>query len=116
MRPLTGLELTHRIVDRPAVAEGEAQDAVQRRERPGGRFLRAALGAQGGEERGDIVDADRPDQTTAERWQQMLVEVVTVRLQSPFAPLPGSDPLLEARKPAARQRGEAQLRRDGEGP
>jgi len=116
MRPLTGLELAHRIVDRPTVAEGEAQDAVQRRERAGGRLLRAALGAQGGDERGDIIDADRPDQTTAERRQQMPVAVVTVRLQRSVAPLPGSDPLFEARKPAARHRGEAQLRRDGEGP
>jgi hypothetical protein len=80
MWPLVGLEPTHRIVDDPAVAEREAHDAVQRRERSGARLLRAALGTQGGEELCHILDMDGPHQTSTEDREEMLVEVVAVRL------------------------------------
>jgi len=98
---LVTLELLDRVVTDPVVAHGEPHHVPQGAERAGRGLLRAAALAQAIEQVSDVRHRDLANQTTADHWQHVAVEVVAVDLERPHSPLTAVDATLVALKPPA---------------
>jgi hypothetical protein len=109
-RALLGLEQLDWIGRDPAVAAGEAQDAMQRSEGVGGGLWRAPGGAEFGDQIGDVLDPERSDPPVAEAGQDVVIEVEAVRLVCTAVPFSGRHHRLEACAPAAGDGVEAHAR------
>jgi hypothetical protein len=79
--PMVALEPRDGIYGYPAVPAGVVKPAVKRRER-GRRCLRGErLALQPKKQPGDVVDGDHADLSRAEHWQEIVLELIPMRLQ-----------------------------------
>lgn len=109
-RALAGLQSLNRVLGHPTVAECEADDALQRRQRPSHSLLRLLRRPEHGHQGGDILDTESTDQAWTERWQQMPFQVIAVALERALTALAGFHTALIALDPPSGDPGETKLR------
>lgn len=101
-RALIALEPLNRIGRDPSSAAREPHDALERRQRVGRGLRRAAPVPKCVQQLGNVIDSDPGDPAGAQRWEQITLDVVPVRLQGPRPPLTCGHLALKALEPQPR--------------